>query len=43
MIFVFLKNQVLNIFTLNASKAEFWIAQAVLPVVGFVPYLPKTR
>jgi hypothetical protein len=43
MIFVFLKKQVLHIFTLNASKIEFWIAQAVLPVVGLVAYLPKTR
>jgi hypothetical protein len=43
MIFVFLKNKVLYIFTLKASKIEFWIAQTVLPVVGSIPYLAKTR
>jgi hypothetical protein len=43
MIFVFLKKQVLYIFTLYASAIEFWIAQAVLPVVGLILYLAKTR
>ncbi len=43
MIFVLLKNQVLYIFTLNANKIEFWIAQTVLPVIGSAAYLPNTR
>jgi hypothetical protein len=39
----FPEKKVLHIFTLNASKIEFWIAQTVLPVVGSVPYLARTR